>query len=63
MDKIYRPQMSQQGLAPTHEVSAINQFGDQREVHVAGESPLTLKVNDRSISRRERNYRLGRKTQ
>ena len=23
MDKIYRPQMSQQGLAPTHEVSAI----------------------------------------
>jgi FdhD protein len=49
MDKIYRPQMSQQGLAPTHEVSAINQFGDQREVHVAGESPLTLKVNDREI--------------
>jgi len=49
MDKIYRPQMSQQGLAPTHGVSAINQFGEQREVHVAGESPLTLKVNDREI--------------
>ncbi len=49
MDKIYRPQMSQQGLAPTHGVNAINQFGEQREVHVAGESPLTLKVNDREI--------------
>jgi FdhD protein len=49
MDKIYRPQMSQQGLAPTHGVSAINQFGEQREVHVAGESPLTLKVNDREV--------------
>lgn len=49
MDKIYRPQMSQQGLTPTHEVSAINQFGEQREVHVAGESPLTLKVNGREI--------------
>ena len=49
MDRIYRPQMSQEGLAPTHGVSAINQFGEQREVHVAGESPLTLKVNDREI--------------
>jgi FdhD protein len=49
MDKNYRPQMSQQGLSPTHAVSAINQFGEQREVHVAGESPLTLKVNDREV--------------
>ena len=49
MDKVYRPQMSQEGLAPTHAVNAMNQFGDQREVHVAGESPLTLKVNDREI--------------
>ncbi len=49
MDKIYRPQMSQQGLAPTHGVCAINQFGEQCDVHVAGESPLTLKVNDREI--------------
>ena len=49
MDKAYRPHMSQQGLTPTHGVSAINQFGEQREVHVAGESPLTLKVNDREI--------------
>ncbi len=49
MDKAYRPQMSREGLAPTHAVDAIDQFNDKREVHVAGESPLTLKVNDREI--------------
>ncbi len=49
MDKAYRPQMSREGLAPTHAVEAIDQFNDKREVHVAGESPLTLKVNDREI--------------
>ena len=41
--------MSQQGLSPTHEVSAINQFNEAKQIHVAGESPLTLKVNDREI--------------
>ncbi len=49
MDKFYRPDMTQEGLAPTHAVSATNRFGEPREVHVAGESPLTLKVNDREI--------------
>ena len=49
MNKIYRPQLSQQGLSPTHAVTAINQFGENKEVHVAGESPLTLKVNDREV--------------
>ena len=49
MDKIYRPQLSQQGLSPTHAVTAMNQFGESKEVHVAGESPLTLKVNDREV--------------
>ena len=44
-----RPQMSHQGLAPTHEVTAISQFNEPRKVHVAGESPLTLKVNDREV--------------
>ena len=41
--------MSQQGLAPTHAVEVVNQFHEQRVVHVAGESPLTLKVNDREL--------------
>ncbi len=49
MDKVYRPQLSRQGLAPTHAVTATDQFNNQRDVHVAGESPLTLKVNDREI--------------
>jgi len=49
MDKAYRPKLSQQGLSPTHAVNAINQFGEKKDVHVAGESPLTLKVNDREI--------------
>ena len=41
--------MSQQGLAPTHAVKVVNQFHEQRVVHVAGESPLTLKVNGREL--------------
>jgi len=49
MDKAYRPQLSQQGLSPTHAVIAVNQFGENKDVHIAGESPLTLKVDDREI--------------
>ena len=49
MDKAYRPTLSQQGLSPTHAVNAINQFGEKKDVHIAGESPLTLKVNGREI--------------
>lgn len=47
--KSYRPVMSNAGLSPTHAVVAQDQFGDQRNVKVAGESPLTLKVDDREI--------------
>lgn len=49
MDRPYRPRMSRQGLAPTHAVTVTNQFHEQREVQVAGESPLTLKVNGREL--------------
>ena len=45
----YRPALSNAGLFPTHAVVAKDQFGEQRDVHVAGESPLTLKVDDREI--------------
>lgn len=44
-----RPTLSSQGLAPTHAVQARDQFGDIRDVRVSGESPLTLKVDDREI--------------
>ena len=45
----YRPTMSAAGLAPTHAVQAIDEFGATREMHVAGEFPLTIKVDDREI--------------
>lgn len=45
----YRPEMSQAGLAPTHAVQVLDEFGEPREVHIAGESPLTLYVDDREI--------------
>ena len=47
--KGYRPQLSDEGLAPTHAVTAIDEFGEQRDMHVAGEFPLTIKVDDREI--------------
>ena len=45
----YRPRLSDAGLAPTHPVTAIDEQGAPREVQVAGESPLTLYVDDREI--------------
>ena len=45
----YRPQMTQAGLAPTHEVVAVDEFGETRELHIAGEFPLTVKVDGREI--------------
>lgn len=45
----HRPRMTEAGLAPTHEVTAIDEYGEQRDVHVAGEFPLTLKVDGNEI--------------
>lgn len=45
----YRPELSQAGLAPTHAVKATDEFGDTRDVQIAGESPLTLYVDDKEI--------------
>ena len=45
----YRPSMSQAGLSPTHPVTALDEEGNCRQVHVAGESPLTLYVDGREI--------------
>ena len=49
MSTAHRPEMSRQGLAPTHAVQVTDQYNDRREVQVAGESPLTLKVNGREL--------------
>lgn len=49
MTSSYQPRMSQAGLAPTHEVVAIDEFGAERAMSIAGESPLTIKVDGREI--------------
>ena len=41
--------MSAAGLSPTHAVVAVDEFGKTRDVHIAGESPLTLKVDGREV--------------
>ncbi len=48
-DAGYRPRMSAAGLAPTHEVAAVDEFGDTHRREVAGEFPLTIKVDGREI--------------
>jgi FdhD protein len=45
----YRPKMTQAGLAPTHDVVAVDEYGEARDLCVAGEFPLTLKVDQRQI--------------
>jgi FdhD protein len=45
----YRPEMTSAGLAPTHTVEAVDEYGVLRELQVAGEFPLTIKVDDREI--------------
>jgi FdhD protein len=41
--------MTTAGLAPTHAEQAIDEYGESREMHVAGEFPLTIKVDGREI--------------
>ena len=45
----YRPTLTQAGLSPTHPVTVVDEYGAPREVFVAGESPLTVYVDDREI--------------
>lgn len=45
----YRPSMTHASLAPTHPVTAADEYGDIRQLCVAGEFPLTLKVDGREI--------------
>ena len=49
MAKHYQPKMSRAGRAPTEVVSAVDEYGDTRDVNVAGEFPLTIKVDDREV--------------
>ena len=45
----YQPYMTQASLAPTHEVAALDEYGEQRCLHIAGEFPLTIKVDGREL--------------
>ena len=45
----YCPEMTRAGLVPTHAVRAVDEYGDTRDLQVAGEFPLTIKVDDREI--------------
>lgn len=47
--QLYQPELSNAGLSPTHAVDAVDQYGEARQVRVAGESPLTLKVDAKEI--------------
>ena len=45
----HRPQMSDCGLSPSHEVTAVDEHGIVRSGHVAGERALTLYLDEREI--------------
>lgn len=45
----YCPQLSRAGLAPTHTVTALDEYGEPRRVEIAGERPLTLYLDKREI--------------
>ena len=45
----YQPVLSDAKLSPTFPINAIDEYGATREVFVAGERPLTIKVDDQEI--------------
>lgn len=45
----YVPHMTRAGLAPTHPVTTVDEYGETREARIAGERPLTLYVDRREI--------------
>ncbi len=45
----YMPKMTEAGLRPTHPVVALDEYGESRDLHVAGEFPLTIKVDEREV--------------
>jgi FdhD protein len=45
----YYPKMSAAGLSPTHKVPAVSENGKHVEIDIAGELPLTIRIDDREI--------------
>ncbi len=48
-ERPYRPEMSNLGLRPSHEVVAVDEYGQPRRGFVAGERALTLFLDGREI--------------
>ena len=46
---IDQPILSDQGLDPTRPVNAKDEFGEERALNIAGEYPLTIKVDDAEV--------------
>lgn len=44
-----KPTLSSAGLRPTHPVEAIDEFGSKRDMRVAGEFPLTIRMDEREV--------------
>lgn len=46
---VYRPALTNEGLDPAHGVAAVDEFGEQRDVFVPGELPLTIRVDGMEV--------------
>ena len=46
---VHRPILSNEGLPATYPVEARDEYGDRRDLRVAGEFPLTIKVDGREV--------------
>ncbi len=45
----YAPILSNAGLKPSYAVIAVDEYGEPREGHIAGEQPLTLYIDKREV--------------
>lgn len=43
------PEMSDEGLSPVHPVMALDEYGEQRALNIAGEQALTVYVNKKEV--------------
>jgi len=46
---VYRPVLTNEGLDPAHGVTAVDEFGEERDVFVPGELPLTIRVDGMEV--------------
>ena len=47
--KLTKPEMTSASLQAAHGISATNEFGEQVDVHIPGELPLTIRVDDMEV--------------